>query len=219
MEVKLKVKRFDPEAGQEPELPAATRVDMPESATVLDALIEVREYQDGTLSLRCSCRSAICGSCAMRINGRARLACKTQVGTIADEGDEITGRADRQHAGDQGPRRRHGAVLGQGPRRQALAAARRARRRSASTSSRTRRWRPGRDDELHHVRRLRLRLHGAGGRQDLPRARRRWRRPTASSATRATTHDAGAPARAAASRAASGTARAATCASRSAPRT
>ena len=53
---------------------------MPPTPTVLDALIEVREYQDGTLSLRCSCRSAICGSCAMRINGRARLACKTQVG-------------------------------------------------------------------------------------------------------------------------------------------
>jgi succinate dehydrogenase / fumarate reductase iron-sulfur subunit len=62
---------------------------MPENATVLDSLIEVREYQDGTLSLRCSCRSAICGSCAMRINGRARLACKTQVGSLADEGEEI----------------------------------------------------------------------------------------------------------------------------------
>ena len=33
---------------------------------------------DGTLSLRCSCRSSICGSCAMRINGHAGLACKTQ---------------------------------------------------------------------------------------------------------------------------------------------
>jgi succinate dehydrogenase / fumarate reductase iron-sulfur subunit len=62
---------------------------MPDSATVLDSLIEVREYHDGTLSLRCSCRSAICGSCAMRINGRARLACKTSVRSLADEGDEI----------------------------------------------------------------------------------------------------------------------------------
>ena len=45
---------------------------------MLDALIKVREEVDGTLSLRCSCRSSICGSCAMRINGHAGLACKTQ---------------------------------------------------------------------------------------------------------------------------------------------
>ena len=48
---------------------------------------------------------------------------------------------------------------------------------------------PRRGDELHHVRRLRLRLHRARGRQELPRARPRWRRPGASSATRATTHE------------------------------
>jgi succinate dehydrogenase / fumarate reductase iron-sulfur subunit len=88
MEVKLKVRRFDPESGAEPHYQQYS-VEMPENATVLDALIEVREYQDGTLSLRCSCRSAICGSCAMRINGRARLACKTSVKSLQDEGDEI----------------------------------------------------------------------------------------------------------------------------------
>ncbi len=89
MEVKLKVKRFDPDGLVEDGYRQYT-VDMPESATVLDSLIEVREYHDGTLSLRCSCRSAICGSCAMHINGTARLACKTQVSSIADEADEIT---------------------------------------------------------------------------------------------------------------------------------
>ncbi|HXH22902.1 MAG TPA: succinate dehydrogenase iron-sulfur subunit [Dehalococcoidia bacterium] len=88
MEVKLKVLRYDPESGKEPEYRRYT-VDMPESATVLDSLIEVREFHDGTLSLRCSCRSAICGSCAMRINGRARLACKTQVSSVAEDGEEI----------------------------------------------------------------------------------------------------------------------------------
>jgi succinate dehydrogenase / fumarate reductase iron-sulfur subunit len=90
MQVKLKVKRFDPEAGSGGADYQQYSVDMPSNATVLDSLIEVREYQDGSLSLRCSCRSAICGSCSMRINGRARLACKTQVGSLADEGDEIT---------------------------------------------------------------------------------------------------------------------------------
>jgi succinate dehydrogenase / fumarate reductase iron-sulfur subunit len=90
MQVKLKVKRFDPEASESQEdLYRNYTVEMPENATVLDTLIEVREYHDGTLSLRCSCRSAICGSCAMRINGKARLACKTQVGSVAKEGEEI----------------------------------------------------------------------------------------------------------------------------------
>jgi succinate dehydrogenase / fumarate reductase iron-sulfur subunit len=89
MEVKLKVLRYDPESGQAPEYRNYT-VDMPPSSTVLDSLIEVREFHDGTLSLRCSCRSSICGSCAMRINGRARLACKTQVSSVADQGEEIT---------------------------------------------------------------------------------------------------------------------------------
>ena len=54
-------------------------VDLPEHAVVLDALIEVREYQDESLAVRCACRSAICGSCAMWINGHARLACKTKL--------------------------------------------------------------------------------------------------------------------------------------------
>jgi succinate dehydrogenase / fumarate reductase iron-sulfur subunit len=88
MQVQLKVKRFDPESGGEPRY-QQYNVDLPESATVLDALIEVREYQDGTLALRCSCRSAICGSCAMRINGSARLACKTTLRSLAAEGNEI----------------------------------------------------------------------------------------------------------------------------------
>jgi succinate dehydrogenase iron-sulfur subunit len=88
MEVKLKVLRYDPESGVQEYKHYA--LDMPPSATVLDSLIEVREFHDGTLSLRCSCRSSICGSCAMHINGRARLACKTQVASVVDEeGDEV----------------------------------------------------------------------------------------------------------------------------------
>jgi succinate dehydrogenase iron-sulfur subunit len=84
MQVNLRVKRYDPEAEASAEEQGYREytLDMPANATVLDSLIEVREYHDGTLSLRCSCRSAICGSCAMRINGQARLACKTQIGTV-----------------------------------------------------------------------------------------------------------------------------------------
>lgn len=53
--------------------------------TVLDCLNRIRWEQDGTLSLRMSCRHAICGSCAMKINGRSVLACKMQVTAIAGD--------------------------------------------------------------------------------------------------------------------------------------
>ena len=56
------------------------------TSTVLTALEEIKASQDGTLTFRQSCRSAICGSCAMKINGRTRLACKTHVGTVARDG-------------------------------------------------------------------------------------------------------------------------------------
>ncbi len=77
MKVKLKVRRTNGEAGEA----AFSRyeIDAADNATVLDALIHVREYEDGTLALRCSCRSAICGSCSMRVDGQSRLACRAKV--------------------------------------------------------------------------------------------------------------------------------------------
>ena len=89
MKVNLKVKRFDPAHGGSDRYQDYS-VDMPQNATVLDALIQVREYVDGTLAMRCSCRSAICGSCSMRVDKQARLACKTKVTEVAkNEGDVV----------------------------------------------------------------------------------------------------------------------------------
>jgi len=89
MRVNLRVRRLDPEATGEPYYQSYS-IDTPESATVLDSLLQVREEVDGTLAFRCSCRSAICGSCGMRINGVSRLACKTNAIDIAPRGQEIT---------------------------------------------------------------------------------------------------------------------------------
>ena len=44
---------------------------------VLDALIKIKDEEDGTLAFRRSCREGICGSCAMNINGKNKLACLT----------------------------------------------------------------------------------------------------------------------------------------------
>jgi succinate dehydrogenase / fumarate reductase, iron-sulfur subunit len=89
MDVTVKIKRYDPEAqpatGHWQEYSLAAD----ENATVLDVLIMIREDMDGTLALRCSCRSAICGSCAMRINGHAGLACKTKASDSMDQNGVI----------------------------------------------------------------------------------------------------------------------------------
>ena len=85
MQVTLDVKRFNPELSQTPKSYRQDyTLEVEEYFTVLDALIHVREYEDPTLTLRCSCRASICGSCAMRINGHAKLACKTKLISVMD---------------------------------------------------------------------------------------------------------------------------------------
>ncbi|HXG35577.1 MAG TPA: succinate dehydrogenase iron-sulfur subunit [Dehalococcoidia bacterium] len=84
MKINLNIRRYNPE-GQEGSYWQTYDLEVPEHFTVLDALMQVREEIDGTLGLRCSCRSAICGSCAMRINGHAKLACKTRITALAQE--------------------------------------------------------------------------------------------------------------------------------------
>lgn len=53
--------------------------------SVLEALFQIQDEQDGSLAFRNSCRGAVCGSCAMFINKKQRLACRTQVSEIAGE--------------------------------------------------------------------------------------------------------------------------------------
>jgi fumarate reductase iron-sulfur subunit len=45
--------------------------------TLYMALSEIRETQDSSLQFDFACRSAICGSCAMLVNGRPALGCRT----------------------------------------------------------------------------------------------------------------------------------------------
>ncbi|WP_433630221.1 succinate dehydrogenase/fumarate reductase iron-sulfur subunit [Halomicrococcus sp. NG-SE-24] len=78
--VHLKVFRYDPDVPEKQE-PRFDHFYVPaeRGLTVLDALIYARDHFDTTLTVRHSCRQAICGSDAVFINGRQRLACKTQV--------------------------------------------------------------------------------------------------------------------------------------------
>jgi succinate dehydrogenase / fumarate reductase iron-sulfur subunit/fumarate reductase iron-sulfur subunit len=60
------------------------RVEVGEKASVLDALFALQRGPCPDLAFRFSCRVGMCGSCAMVVNGRERLACSTLVNTIGD---------------------------------------------------------------------------------------------------------------------------------------
>ncbi|MFM1994490.1 MAG: hypothetical protein RLZZ610_7 [Actinomycetota bacterium] len=76
--VTLMVRRYDPEVSEE-----AKWVDYDVTVygtdRVLDALHKIKWEIDGSLTFRRSCAHGVCGSDAMRINGRNRLACKTLI--------------------------------------------------------------------------------------------------------------------------------------------
>ena len=75
--VKFNIKRYDPNNQQSKF--ESYEIDVPKGMTILEALQFIKDNMDATLSFRAFCRSAICGSCAVKINGYSKLACKTQV--------------------------------------------------------------------------------------------------------------------------------------------
>ena len=90
MKITLNIQRFNPETDSEPYF-QRYEVEAEPNDRLLDALMHVKRYQDGTLGFRKSCAHGVCGSDAMVINGKDRLACKTLVKDVAEEGGaEIT---------------------------------------------------------------------------------------------------------------------------------
>ncbi|MGB6501822.1 MAG: succinate dehydrogenase iron-sulfur subunit [Thermoplasmata archaeon] len=75
----IDVYRFDPATDAAPRYDRYT-LDLPPHTPVLTALLRIRGEIDPSLTLRYSCRSAICGSCAMQVNSKSRLACETAIG-------------------------------------------------------------------------------------------------------------------------------------------
>jgi len=76
--VELEVLRYNPETDSKPHF---QRYSVPcrEEWVILDALNQIKETIDATLSYRWSCHMAVCGSCGMMINGEPKLACKSFV--------------------------------------------------------------------------------------------------------------------------------------------
>ena len=85
MDVKLRIRRFNPELDEEPHWEEYVVAAEP-TDRVLDLLHQVKWYVDGTLTFRRSCGHGVCGSDAMLINGSNRLACEY---LVKDAGTEI----------------------------------------------------------------------------------------------------------------------------------
>src|SRR5450432_4024279 len=82
-ELKISVLRYNPqEPGSVPHMQTYELVEA-DGMTLFIALNEIREKQDASLHFDFVCRAGICGSCAMVINGRPGLACRTLTGSLA----------------------------------------------------------------------------------------------------------------------------------------
>jgi succinate dehydrogenase / fumarate reductase, iron-sulfur subunit len=79
----FKIQRFNPDRDTRAHY-EEYKVDLEQTDRVLDALNEIKWRQDGTLTYRRSCAHGVCGSDAMRINGRNRLACKILIKDLPD---------------------------------------------------------------------------------------------------------------------------------------
>ncbi|MGW7200563.1 succinate dehydrogenase iron-sulfur subunit [Streptomyces chryseus] len=82
--VTFRIRRFNPEISSEAEWQDFP-IEIDPKERVLDGLHKIKWETDGTLTFRRSCAHGICGSDAMRINGKNRLACKTLIKDINPE--------------------------------------------------------------------------------------------------------------------------------------
>jgi len=86
MQVTLKIFRYNPEVDKSFHYETYS-LEADPTDRVLDVLERIKGQYDGTLTFRRSCAHGICGSDALRINGRNMLACKT---LVRDVGEKIT---------------------------------------------------------------------------------------------------------------------------------
>ncbi|MCZ7669150.1 MAG: 2Fe-2S iron-sulfur cluster-binding protein [Chloroflexi bacterium] len=70
----VRVQRFNPDLDEKPYFDTF-QVSLADEPTLLDALQWIKTTLDGSVTFRKSCRHAICGSCAMNVNGRNLLVC------------------------------------------------------------------------------------------------------------------------------------------------
>jgi succinate dehydrogenase / fumarate reductase, iron-sulfur subunit len=89
MQATFNIFRKEPGSSSKPGR-SAYAVEVPEDATVMDALLKIRDEQDPTLGFRASCLRGYCGDCTLRMNGKAGFACSAKVAALAKKGPEIS---------------------------------------------------------------------------------------------------------------------------------
>jgi succinate dehydrogenase / fumarate reductase iron-sulfur subunit len=85
----VRVQRFNPDKDKKPYL-EEFELTSDQDTTILDALHAIKSEQDGSLTYRRSCRHAICGSCAMNVNGKNMLVCNTPLKDKLDRNGRVT---------------------------------------------------------------------------------------------------------------------------------
>lgn len=84
MKIYLEIRRFNPEKDKNPSFQTFP-VEVDPSDRLLDALMKIKSGAAPSLAFRKSCAHGVCGSDAMVINGKERLACKTLIRDVADK--------------------------------------------------------------------------------------------------------------------------------------
>jgi succinate dehydrogenase / fumarate reductase iron-sulfur subunit len=74
MQYQVKIERYNPTTQEK--YFQTYNVDLDEKLTIIEVLEHIKEHIDATLTYRAFCKSAICGSCAMVVNGLSKLTCK-----------------------------------------------------------------------------------------------------------------------------------------------
>ena len=88
--LKIKVFRFNKDTDYLPHYDTF-EMNVNQDELVLDVMNRIKWEHDGSFSYRRSCRHGICGSCAVKVNGKATLACKDRVFELVDIfGTELT---------------------------------------------------------------------------------------------------------------------------------
>ena len=85
----VRVQRFNPDTDKKPYL-QDFQVPTKSDPTLLDALQSIKSTIDGSVTFRRSCRHAICGSCAMSVNGRNILVCHEPLKKHLDGSGRVT---------------------------------------------------------------------------------------------------------------------------------
>jgi succinate dehydrogenase / fumarate reductase iron-sulfur subunit len=87
--ITVRLQRFNPDTDQKPYV-QDFEVELAQGMTILDALHLIKEDKDGSVTFRRSCRHAICGSCAMNVNGHNMLVCEAPLKDHMDKNGQIT---------------------------------------------------------------------------------------------------------------------------------